>query len=209
MNDKADAYALARHFRIALGLSASKFQRSKQARSDDIKLADTCRRILPKSELLREIGRVRESNAGFQRERDLTAIVLRVFLEENGKKSRKSALTTTTPPAALESFERQMTLIEPVLNFDTCTFALTYMRKLFRISEKHGDPLRRTARSWRGPDGLERLPWDFVDGLLWEAADAVHKAKAETQAGMKEAVRRTTLARAIDGLDKTVIQPRG
>jgi hypothetical protein len=131
-------------------------------------------------------------------DREFINIVLRTLsdAENKGKdKGRKTAKYTLVE--LLQTYNKHLTANEPILNFsyidfiDLCAFEIRKLGILYHPRSK-------------GPM-LEFPPWDFVDCLLWTAADVVSKSEHQNSPeDLHQALLKTRLGRTVTDLDAVI-----
>lgn len=188
VNPNADSYAMARHFRMTLGLSAAQRERSARPKLHGFEpYGSDCRQLKPRSALLNAFMD-RLSKGTPEHREDLECLVIRVLEQEKTRvrKTKKpptsGARSSFTPLSLLEGLEKRLVHLETVLNFDLMLFSCDCACMLLTLDQQF------RPGSQRLPKDFARTPHDFVDGLLWSVADTVHIAQPRNPAELKRVV---------------------
>lgn len=200
VNANADAYAMARYFRMALGLPPAQCQRRGAANLHNYspyKILN--RRLRPKSALLQAILTVQSSSKNIEREPDMVEVLLRAMMAEESKPRRTKYNAKHTPASVLEYFEKHTKLMEQVLSFDYINFMLScgYLLHVFDVKFRPGSQRQQVASD---PSHV------FVDSLLWNIADAVHEAQPKDAAELKRVVEGCNFGRVVRALNFYITQ---
>lgn len=202
----SDEYAMARHFRMALGLPAAQRERHARPNLHSLKLypsnplQSNCRMLKPKSALVNAFLRM-QITSQMERESDMFGVIVRTLAKEGeqaGKKKKPAvsgSQTTYTPVAMLEKFDKQWKQIEPFFNFNHIMFSYYCVTLLDGLDRQYRPGTNRL------PDSFKRKSYDFVDGLLWSVADTIHSAKPQSPAESTAVVQGTNFGRVINTLN--------
>ncbi|KAK3618958.1 hypothetical protein LTR56_024325 [Elasticomyces elasticus] len=200
-SDKADAYAFARHFQLAMGASANGMPREGRKQLPSIQhIFSKARRVQAKSEFLTKLWDQEQIRFGQPRD-PIVHAVLRSLTDvpddapegpkvKPGKVDKSASGKSTSPSGLLRTFKRNFVADEIELNFDYATF----FQQCGEVMEKIVDamvPVEPADHEPAKPRGFT-----VVDGLLRMTAEAVtdYRALTRTLFGRAAMILRASIA---------------
>jgi hypothetical protein len=195
-NKRADAFGMATLFRAALGVPTVDLNKPTRPRLPAYPRTEW-RCITFKSELIQAMEEVYRGVVHLKStDREYINIVLRRLSDAESKGKKKGRkITKYTLVELLETYERHIKANEPALTFDYITFVDVCAREIGNLVILHNPRSRKL---------LESPPWDFVDCMLWSAADVVQKLKNSSPEELDHALMRTRFGRTVTDLGSMI-----
>jgi hypothetical protein len=167
-----DPFEMAALFRTALGVPTVDLDRAVRPRLPRVSDLNF-REIIYLSDLYNAVDEIqRGARLQNHHDRECINIILRRLSDAESKGKQKGRMPRKySLVELLKTYEKHLKAGEPVLNFDYIDFYDLCGRSLRQIELL----CRQILRSPATPDA-----WDFVDSLLWTAADVVNKAKPQS-----------------------------
>jgi len=192
----ADAFGMATIFRAALGVPTVDLNKAIRPRLPDYPRTEW-RCITHQSDLIRAMEETyRGVDHLHSTDREFINIVLSRLSDAQNKGKKKGRKTIRfTLVELLETYEKHLTANEATLNFDYIRFVDLCAFEIRKLGILH----HPRTRSY-----VEIAPWDFVDCLLWTAADVVNKSKRESPEELQEALLKIRFGRTVTNLDNII-----
>jgi hypothetical protein len=196
LNERADAFGTATLFRAALGVPTVDLNKPTRPRLPDYPNTEW-RCITHQSDLIQAMVKVHRGVDHLNSsDREFVNIVLRRLsdAESKGKKKGRKG-SSYTLVELLETYGKHLRANEPTLTFDYISFVDVCAYEIRKLGILYHP---------RSVKPFELLPWDFVDCMLWTAADVVQKSKSRSSEELHQALLSTRFGRTVTDLDNTM-----